>query len=54
MSAAEYLARIAEKEGIEFFHREAEFVLRESSAKKDPDRVWDQFWSEVAKRYAVD
>ena len=52
MSAAEYLAAIADREGIEFFRREAEFVLRESSASKDPDRTWDQFWREVAKRVA--
>lgn len=52
MTAAEYIARMADTEPIEAVEEETVNIIRESSkVKQAVEEFWCEFWQEISRRY---
>lgn len=51
MSAAEYLANVAEESPIAEVERELETVKQAPSVRESVDEFWCRFWQEISRRY---
>ncbi len=52
MSAAEYMAGMADRAPIKEVEKEFELVKESPSVKESVTKFWCEFWREISRRYA--